>query len=60
MKLKIGKKIIIKEKSKQALDNAVYRFILENPDIEFEHVLVLKRNIFGQAKWILKIEIAKI
>ncbi|MBF2544092.1 hypothetical protein [Listeria seeligeri] len=60
MKLKIGRKIIIKEKSKQALDNTVYRFILENPAIEFEHELMLKRNIFGQAKWILKIEITKI
>lgn len=60
MKLKIGKKITIKANSKQELDNIIYQFILENPDVEFEHVLLLKRNIFCQAKWILKIEITKI
>ncbi|HEM0758264.1 TPA: hypothetical protein U0U85_002305 [Listeria monocytogenes] len=50
MKLKIGKKITIKANSKQELDNTIYQFLLENPDVEFEHVLLLKRNIFCQAK----------
>ncbi|MBC2142863.1 hypothetical protein HCA89_11115 [Listeria innocua] len=60
MGLKIGEKIIIKSRSKRDLENAVYQFILDNPDIKFEFKLILDKNIFGRLKWICEMLITKI
>ncbi|EAC8001171.1 hypothetical protein MZV44_002988 [Listeria monocytogenes] len=60
MKLKLGKVIAIKANSKRELDNAVYQFILANPNVEFKHEMRLKKTWRGKWKWILKIEITKV
>ncbi|EAD8789557.1 hypothetical protein AF058_04820, partial [Listeria monocytogenes] len=57
---KIKRKITIKQNSKRELDNAVYQFILANPNVEFKHEIRLKKTWRGKWKWILKIEITKV
>lgn len=57
---KAKRKITIKFNSKRDLENAVYQFILANPNVEFKHEMMLKKTWQGKLKWILKIEITKV
>lgn len=41
---KAKRKITIKFNSKRDLENAVYQFILANPNVEFKHEMMLKKH----------------